>query len=116
MIFDFWFLGEIIDPYVGIDICGDKEDEIKIKTKYIDDNGFNPRWDELFRFRITNPDVALIRFTVYDKDMNMDDFIGSATIPFNSIRTGCRHIQLRDSANTLLELSTLFVKIKIDDS
>jgi hypothetical protein len=34
------------------------------------------------------PELALIRFVVMDKDPMLDDFIGQATFPVNSIREG----------------------------
>ena len=50
--------------------------------------GFNPVWNETFQFIIRNPDLALVRFKVMDKDVNGDDFIGSFCLPFTSIVPG----------------------------
>jgi len=56
--------GEVIDPYVQVEVSGEGETVVK-KTKYIDDNGFNPVFNTEFEFDIVNPDVTLIRFVVY---------------------------------------------------
>lgn len=41
--------GEIIDPFVHVTISGVAKDEHKWKTKTVQDNGFNPQWEEVFR-------------------------------------------------------------------
>jgi phosphatidylinositol phospholipase C eta len=100
--------GEIIDPYVKLKIFGLPNDQAKRKTKVINDNGFDPIWNESFTFNIIMPELALIRFVVMDKDPMLDDFIGQATFPVNSIREGYRHIRLEGEG---IEISTLFVHI-----
>jgi len=53
------------------------------------DNGFNPVWNESCEFDIFNPEVALMRFVVQDEDVfGEPNFLGQATIPVRSIRTG----------------------------
>ena len=42
----------------------------------------------MFQFVIRNPDLALVRFKVMDKDVNEDDFIGSFCLPFSSVVPG----------------------------
>lgn len=43
----------------------------------IDDNGLNPTWDETFVFNVDCPELAFLRFVVYDVDMFGDSsFIG----------------------------------------
>ena len=51
----------IVSPFVEVEICGAEYDNAKFKTKTISDNGFNPVWREAFDFKITNPDLALLR-------------------------------------------------------
>jgi len=42
-----------------------------------------------FEADIVNPPLALVRFVVYDEDMfGEPNFIGHATLPMGSIRTG----------------------------
>jgi Ca2+-dependent lipid-binding protein len=60
--------GEIIDPYVEVEIVGEDEDTVSKKTKVVDDNGFNPQWDETFEFSVKSPEITLVRFVVYVSD------------------------------------------------
>jgi hypothetical protein len=39
--------GEVIDPFVSVSIHGLPEDEAEFKTKTVNDNGFNPFWNEV---------------------------------------------------------------------
>ncbi|KAL3841781.1 hypothetical protein ACJMK2_019882 [Sinanodonta woodiana] len=80
--------GEVIDPFLKIDIFGAAIDTQDRKTAVIKNNGFNPIWKEKFKFRIEVPELALIRFAVYDKDQYFDDFIGFYVLPINSLQQG----------------------------
>ena len=63
------------------ELLGVKEDMKIFTTKAINDNGFNPSWDETFEFDVCRPDAALLLFTVWDKDLlSKDDFIGQVTV------------------------------------
>jgi Ca2+-dependent lipid-binding protein len=51
--------------------------------------GFNPYWNEEFQFQVKNPEMALVRFAVYDKDVgSKDDFIAQFSLPFTSMKQG----------------------------
>ncbi|CAN0094489.1 unnamed protein product, partial [Scytosiphon promiscuus] len=91
--------GEIIDPYVFVSVAGVPMDCKKSKsTKVIQDNGFNPIWNETSTFEITVPEVALMMFTVMDKDVNADDFIAQTVLPVKNIRKGYRSLRLYSSS------------------
>ena len=51
-------------------------------------SGFNPVWNEEFMFSIDVPELALVRFVIYDSDRYIDDFIGYYVVPFNSLMQG----------------------------
>ena len=51
----------MVSPFVEVEICGADYDNAKVKTKTINDNGFNPVWGESFTLKIVNPDLALLR-------------------------------------------------------
>ena len=38
------------------------------KTKMIDDNGFNPNWNETFHFEAKFPELTTVRIVVFDYD------------------------------------------------
>ena len=80
---------------------------------FSDDNGFNPCWFESFEFNIGNPDIALIRFLVYDEDYFGDPkFLSQATYPIPCLRKGYRSIQLKNSFSEDMELATLLVLLE----
>jgi phosphatidylinositol phospholipase C gamma-1 len=71
-------------PFVEVEVVGAPFDSgIKLVTKPVADNGFNPKWvDEVIEFPVANPDFALLRFLVQDEDVFGDpNFIGQATYP-----------------------------------
>ncbi|XP_032690536.1 1-phosphatidylinositol 4,5-bisphosphate phosphodiesterase gamma-1-like [Odontomachus brunneus] len=76
----------IANPFIEVEIIGsDFDSGIKLTTKTISDNGFNPIWNETCEFEIFNPYFALIRFLVQDEDMFGDsNFIGQATYPVST--------------------------------
>ena len=106
--------GEIIDPYVHIHIHGLEEDTQEDKTKIINNNGFNPVWDEIFQFTIKNPDVAQLTMTVNDDN---DGFIAFASIPFGTMRPGLRNVSLFDVAGMAIgdfQFASLFCRLQIE--
>ena len=73
-------------------------------------------WKETFQFVVNFPELALLRVKVMDKDfgLNQDDFIGSYTLPVDSIVPGYRHIHLTNSGNRISN-ATIFVHVMIQD-
>ena len=95
------FRGEIIDPYVKVRIKGHEADEKGInddgekfkknkgETKPIDNNGFNPVWNEKFNFECKVPDLALLEFKVKDHSKSgKDEELGAFCAPLCSILEG----------------------------
>ncbi|XP_053554108.1 1-phosphatidylinositol 4,5-bisphosphate phosphodiesterase delta-4 [Bombina bombina] len=108
--------GSIVDPLVRVEIFGVPIDQTKQETKYIDNNGFNPLWNETLQFKIHVPELALVRFVVEDYDKTTrNDFIGQYTLPFQSIKLGYRHIHLLSKDGTKIPPASLFVYIRITD-
>ena len=57
----------MVSPYVEVEVVGADYDNVKHKTKTINDNGFNPVWGGVadqppFDLHIQNPDLALLRY------------------------------------------------------
>uniref|UniRef100_A0A9J7Z629 Phosphoinositide phospholipase C n=1 Tax=Cyprinus carpio carpio TaxID=630221 RepID=A0A9J7Z629_CYPCA len=108
-----WF---IVDPLVRVEIFGVPLDQAKQETKHIDNNGFNPLWNETLQFTIHTPELALVRFVVEDYDKaSRNDFIGQYTIPFTSIQPGYRHVHLLSKDGTSIHPSSIYVHIKITE-
>ncbi|KTG44577.1 hypothetical protein cypCar_00000621 [Cyprinus carpio] len=83
--------GEIIDPFVEVEIIGLPINCNKQQTRVVDDNGFNPMWEETLVFTLHMPQIALVRFMVWDHDPIGRDFIGQRTIAFKSMMPGELH-------------------------
>ncbi|XP_077129307.1 1-phosphatidylinositol 4,5-bisphosphate phosphodiesterase delta-4 isoform X1 [Ranitomeya variabilis] len=109
--------GSIVDPLVRVEIFGVPIDQSKQETKYIENNGFNPIWNETLQFKIHIPELALVRFVVEDYDKTTrNDFIGQYTLPFKSVKSGYRHVHLLSKDGTKIPPATLFVFIRITDT
>ncbi|NWV46464.1 PLCH2 phosphodiesterase, partial [Daphoenositta chrysoptera] len=102
--------GEIIDPFVEVEVIGLPVDCFKEQTRVVDDNGFNPMWEETLVFTVHMPELALIRFLVWDHDPIGRDFIGQRTIAFSSMMPGYRHVYLEG-----IEEASIFVHVAIND-
>ncbi|XP_017297080.1 1-phosphatidylinositol 4,5-bisphosphate phosphodiesterase eta-2a isoform X3 [Kryptolebias marmoratus] len=102
--------GEIIDPFVEVEIIGLPVDCCKEQTRVVDDNGFNPMWEETLVFTVHMPELALVRFLVWDHDPIGQDFIGQRTIAFNSMMPGYRHVYLEG-----MEEASIFVHVVVND-
>ncbi|XP_057203729.1 1-phosphatidylinositol 4,5-bisphosphate phosphodiesterase eta-1 [Triplophysa rosa] len=102
--------GEIIDPFVEVEIIGIPADCCKEQTRVVDDNGFNPVWEETLSFTLHMPEVALVRFLVWDHDPIGRDFVGQRTVAFSSLMPGYRHVYLEGMTE-----ASIFVYITVHD-
>ncbi|XP_062258933.1 1-phosphatidylinositol 4,5-bisphosphate phosphodiesterase delta-4-like [Platichthys flesus] len=108
--------GSIVDPLVRVEIYGVPQDQAKDETSHINNNGFNPLWNETLNFIVHAPELALVRFVVEDYDKaSRNDFIGQFTLPFTCIQAGFRHIHLLSRDGTAIPPSSLFVNISISE-
>lgn len=104
--------GDIIDPYVCVQVHGIAADTLRCRTKSLRDNGFNPVWNEHFDLHLHRPEFALLRFVVMDFDSaSADDFVGEFTVPVPSVRPGYSLIRLRTFNRSPDEAATLLVRI-----
>ncbi|MCI4390536.1 hypothetical protein PGIGA_G00123720 [Pangasianodon gigas] len=107
----------IVDPLVRVEIHGVPADTSKRETQHIQNNGFNPMWNENFQFDLYVPELALVRFVVEDYDsVSSNDFIGQCTVPFTSLQTGYRHVPLYNQNGDLLSSAQLFVHLMAVDA
>uniref|UniRef100_A0A8B9KHP3 Phosphoinositide phospholipase C n=1 Tax=Astyanax mexicanus TaxID=7994 RepID=A0A8B9KHP3_ASTMX len=107
-------LNSIVDPMVWVETHGAPIDNNKKKTHRIDNNGFNPRWNCTFKFLLHVPELVLVRFVVEDHDYTArNEFLGQFTLPFNSMRTGYRHVRLLRADGSSLSPASLFIHVKI---
>ena len=80
---------DIPDPYVIVSTHGISCDQKVFRTRFIENNGLNPRWDETFTFDIHFPQMCLVRFDVYDYDVfSRDDRLAYFCLPLPLMQTG----------------------------
>ncbi|XP_047444392.1 1-phosphatidylinositol 4,5-bisphosphate phosphodiesterase delta-1-like isoform X2 [Mugil cephalus] len=107
----------IVDPLVKVEVYGVPADVAEKETNSIYNNGFNPTWNENFRFDVYVPDLALVRFVVEDHDSTSDnEFVAQYVLPFNSLKLGYRHVPLHNKNGDLLPSAGLFVHIMVVDA
>lgn len=105
--------GDVVEPYIYVEIHGIPADCAEQRTKTVSQNGDNPIFDESFEFQINLPELAVLRFVVLDDDFIGDEFIGQYTIPFECLQPGYRHVPLQSLTGEFLPNTTLFVHVAI---
>ncbi|OCT74144.1 inactive phospholipase C-like protein 2 isoform X1 [Xenopus laevis] len=105
--------GDVVDPYVYVEIHGIPADCAEQRTKTVHQNGDNPIFDESFEFQINLPELTMVRFVVLDDDYIGDEFIGQYTIPFECLQPGYRHVPLQSLTGDVLPHASLFVHVAI---
>ncbi|KAG9291344.1 hypothetical protein G9A89_003448 [Geosiphon pyriformis] len=103
--------GEIVDPFVEVELLVPSKEVQKRRTKSVSDNGFNPIWKENLSFRIDCEEAELVflRFVVYDVDVRNNEFIASYCIPVASLQPGYRHIPLNDQNGDQFLFTSLLI-------
>ncbi|KAG8437471.1 hypothetical protein GDO86_008246 [Hymenochirus boettgeri] len=104
-------------PFVEVEVCGGEYDNYKFRTSVVNDNGLNPIWSSVPQqpeFQIHEPELAFLRFAVYEEDMFSDpNFLAQCTIPVKCLRTGYRSVPLTNGYSENLELASLLVYCQI---
>ena len=57
--------GEVIDPYVMVNMCGVDGDSAEHRTRTVDNNGFNPIWDEVDTMVAHNSLHKMLKFNLF---------------------------------------------------
>ncbi|KAJ0005424.1 hypothetical protein NQD34_015318 [Periophthalmus magnuspinnatus] len=105
--------GEVIDPYVVLELHGVPADCAEQRTRTAAQNQDDPLFDETFEFQVNMPELALLRFVVLDDDYIGDDFIGQFTVAFECLQPGYRNVPLLGLAGEPLPHSSLFVHVAV---
>uniref|UniRef100_A0A3B3ZQK9 Phosphoinositide phospholipase C n=1 Tax=Periophthalmus magnuspinnatus TaxID=409849 RepID=A0A3B3ZQK9_9GOBI len=81
--------GKAMDPFVKVKIYGVACDVGKGKTQIIRNNSLSPYWGTVMTFKITIPELSLVRFCVRDRTgLFSSEFVGQYTLPFLSMKKG----------------------------
>lgn len=51
--------------------------------------------------QVTVPELALVMFTVMDKDVKTDDFVAQTVVPVSTLRKGYRSLRLYSNSGTV---------------
>ncbi|KAJ8352837.1 hypothetical protein SKAU_G00243130 [Synaphobranchus kaupii] len=105
--------GEVIDPYVVLELHGVPADCAEQRTRTAAQNQDDPLFDETFEFQVNMPELALLRFVVLDDDYIGDDFIGQYSVAFECLQPGYRNVPLLDVSGELLPHASLFVHVAV---
>jgi len=97
------------DPYVVISLGASVE-----KTKVIDST-LDPRWDEKFDMLVYDKAEECIKFKVFDKDIDSDDFLGKAEVQLSDLNEHeiiALNLPLRDTSTGNLMVRLCYVPLK----
>eukprot|EP00397_Hematodinium_sp_SG-2012_P000517 GEMP01000518.1.p1 GENE.GEMP01000518.1~~GEMP01000518.1.p1 ORF type:complete len:1399 (+),score=206.43 GEMP01000518.1:588-4784(+) len=110
--------GQIVNPCVTISVDCPGQPDQEFKTEVVTDNGFNPNWNETFKFRrIDSPCLSLVTFEVFDQEKLSDnEFLGAAAFPVDGIRQGLRWVPLFDYQFTTVHHCGLLVAVKMHEA
>ena len=93
-----------------VGIAGVPVDTTMKQTKIIEDC-WTPVWDEEFEFKLTVPELALLRIEVFEHDVSdQDDFAGQTCLPVWELRTGIRSVSLCDVKGQALKSVKLLMR------
>ncbi|XP_035507935.1 1-phosphatidylinositol 4,5-bisphosphate phosphodiesterase delta-1a isoform X1 [Morone saxatilis] len=107
----------IVDPLVRVEIHGVPEDIDSQVTHHINNNGFNPMWNQSFQFEIHVPELVMVRFVVEDYDStSQNDLIGQYCLPLTSVQNGYRHVPLLTKRGDVITSAGLFVHLMLIDA
>ncbi|KPJ11820.1 1-phosphatidylinositol-4,5-bisphosphate phosphodiesterase epsilon-1 [Papilio machaon] len=95
------------NAFVEVEVLGVPADCKKIRTKVARRNALNPVWNETFNFKINFPELAFVRFEIYDADTNY--MLSQRVIPLHCLRPGYRHVRLRSPTNQPLNMASLLI-------
>jgi len=111
--------GEIIEPFVKINLHGHPIDQSQWESSVVHKNGFNPIWDEKVEFVVALEELAILEFKVMNKVVvgnvdieNLDDTLGCYAIALPMMKEGYRNIILESYSGRRLTPANLFVHIK----
>ncbi|KAJ8255973.1 hypothetical protein COCON_G00198370 [Conger conger] len=106
-------IGEVIDPYVVLELHGVPADCAEHRTRTAAQNQEDPLFDQTFHFQVSVPELALLRFVVLDDDYIGDDFIGQYSVALDCMQYGYRTVPLLNLSGEPLPQASLFVHVTV---
>ncbi|KAL2078220.1 hypothetical protein ACEWY4_025905 [Coilia grayii] len=94
-------------PCVELEVLGAPSDCCHVRTKPIHRNPLNPMWSESVTLAVHCEDLAFLRLAVVEH--NSSQVTAQRILPLRALKTGYRHVPLRNQHNEPLEVSSLFI-------
>ncbi|XP_062383111.1 1-phosphatidylinositol 4,5-bisphosphate phosphodiesterase epsilon-1 isoform X3 [Sardina pilchardus] len=94
-------------PCVELEVLGAPCDCVHYRTKPIHRNPLNPMWSESFALPVHCEDAAFLRLAVVEN--NSSQVTAQRILPLHALKTGYRHLTLRNQHNESLEVTSLFI-------
>ena len=116
---------EIIAPFVRVELreplrqlvaeggAEEKKEVNDYKSKVIDDNGFNPVWNESFTFSFEELENAMLVIKVFDMDKLSTTLLGQRAIALGCLRQGYRVIEMLDKNFKMIPQSYICCNIEL---
>uniref|UniRef100_A0A3Q3FA19 Phosphoinositide phospholipase C n=1 Tax=Labrus bergylta TaxID=56723 RepID=A0A3Q3FA19_9LABR len=81
--------GKALDPFVRVEIHGIPYDSQRKNTHTVKGNSLSPHWDTDMNFKVSVPELCLVRFCVRDQTGFLSsDFVGQYSVPFTGLKKG----------------------------
>jgi hypothetical protein len=98
----------------GGTFCASSEAEpLMLTTRPVTGNGLNPSWDEGVVWKLSQPNAAFVRLSVYHRGVLKDEMLGTEVLPVGALRDGYRSIHLRTAKGLRLQLAAVLLKIRV---
>lgn len=107
-------LGQIVNPFIEIQIHGIEKDKATACTKVVQNNGFNPVWNEKFTFPIRMMEICMVTFRVYSKSVFKNHLLCQYSIPISCVRNGFRVLPLLGKNFFILSNTFLLVDVRMN--
>ena len=113
---------QVINPYITLSVYDVDSTRQMGKTSWVQNNGFNPQWDETFRFRVLMPEMALVTFVIRSTEASIggtggrgDAFVAQNAFPLNVIRPGLRVLPLMYANGASIDNAFLLCRVHWED-
>jgi len=103
-----------ISPSIEVQVYGLPADTSSFRTSIIQDNGFNPTWNQTFTFILTYSELAVLVIRLDNSDKHAHGRIGHYSLPVDSMRSGYRIVELYDDNYQKIPMCSLLCRFAFE--